>query len=321
MQLAVGLKTDPIEYRFTYHWLFRLMAEEGIHHAQLGSFAELYHLPDDYFLHLRQEAESFGITISSVFTAHRELGGFFRFEHPAWAEVAHRNFARMIEVAALLGAESVGGNPGSVMRDHMDLKPQGIDRYLAHMKELMHYAHQLGLRYLAVEPMSCLAEPPTLPAEIRGLAEELLAYHRQHPTTTVPVGYCVDISHGYADRSGQVRWSNVDLFQAALPYLHHVHLKNTDPIFNATFGFAPDERVRGIVDVALFRDLLLDAARAGTLPVDTVVAYLELGGPKTGRDYSDWQLEDSLRASLRHVREVFLAPSSPPPAPGEANHD
>ena len=109
-------------------------------------------------------------------------------------------------------------------------------------------------------------------------------------------------------------WSNVDLFQAALPYLHHVHLKNTDPIFNATFGFAPDERQQGIVDVALFRDLLLDAARAGTLPVDTVVAYLEVGGPKTGRDYSDWQLEQMLRASLRHVREVFLAAPAPPPA-------
>lgn len=305
MQLAIGVKTDPIEYRFSYEWLFRLMAEEGVQHAQLGSFSELYHLPDDFFLDLRRQAEAYGVSLTSLFTAHREVGGFFRFEHPAWELVARRNWERLIEVGALLGAESVGASPGAVMRGQMALKEQGIRRYLAHMKELMHYARERGLRALTIEPMSCLAEPPTLPDEIRSIAEELLAYHRQHPDSTVPVGYCVDVTHGYADRNGQVLWSNVELFRAALPYLNHVHLKNTDQLFNSTFGFSPAEREQGIIDVAFFRDLLLDHAEI--LPVDTVIGYLEIGGPKTGRDYSDWKLEEMLRVSLRHVRDVFLA--------------
>jgi len=305
LNVYVGVKTDPVEYRFSYEWLFRLMAEENVYHAQLGSFNELYHLPDAYFLDLRQQAEAYGISLTSVFTSHRELGGFFRFEHPAWERVARSNWERLIEIGALLGAESVGANPGAVMRDQTGLKEQGIQRYLAHMKELMHYACEKGLRCLTIEPMSCLAEPPTLPDEICRMAEELLGYHRQHPASTVPVGYCVDTSHGYADRDGQVRWSNVDLFVATLPYLNHVHLKNTDRLFNSTFGFSPGERGRGIVDLALFRDLLLGAGRTGMLPVETVIAYLEIGGPKTGRDYSDWKLDDMLRASLRHVREVF----------------
>lgn len=310
LELHVGVKTDPIEYRFSYEWLFRLMAEEGVEHAQLGSFTEMYFLSDDFFRDLRALAERFGIHISSIFSAHRELGGFFRFEHPAWEKAARRNYERMIEIGVLLGAQSVGASPGSVMRDHMATKEAGIRRYMEHMKELMHFAHDRGLPYLTIEPMSCLAEPPTLPDEIRAFAEELLAYHSDHPDNTAAVGYCVDIAHGYADRAGNVVCDNVQLFEATLPYLNHVHLKNTDALFNSTFGFTADERARGIVQVEHFRDLLIE--RAAVLPIQTVVGYLEIGGPKTGRDYSDWKLEDMLRHSLRHLRLAFSSPRSEP---------
>ena len=42
LTLHVGLKTDSVQYRYSYEWLFRLLAEEGIGHAQLGSFFEMY---------------------------------------------------------------------------------------------------------------------------------------------------------------------------------------------------------------------------------------------------------------------------------------
>ncbi len=167
----------------------------------------------------------------------------------------------------------------------------------------MHYAHDHGLEYLAIEPMSCLAEPPTTPDEIRRMAEELLAYHDAHPTTTVPVGYCVDISHGYVNREREVIWNNMTLFEAGLPYAHHIHLKNTDNIFNSTFGFLPEERERGIVDVAAVRDLLL--SNADIIPMSELICYLEIGGPKTGRDYSDYLLEDQLRGSLQYLKQYF----------------
>jgi ribulose-phosphate 3-epimerase len=303
LNFQVGIKADPIEYRYSYEWLFRLLAEEGIHHVQLGSFVEMFHFPDEFFVDLRELAEEYEVSISSLFTTHRELGGFFRHEHPAWADATHRNHKRLIEVGALTGARSVGSNPGAVMRDQMDFKEAGLQRYLTHMKEMMHYAHARGVPKLTIEPMSCLAEPPTLPDEIRSMAEELLAYHREHPAQTVSVGYCVDVAHGYADQQGRVRWNNMELLEVTLPYLDHVHLKNTDPIFNATFGFNPEERARGIVQIEAVRTLLL--ANADLIPVEEVVGYLEIGGPKTGRDYSDYKLEEMLRESLQYLRQTF----------------
>jgi sugar phosphate isomerase/epimerase len=310
LDLHVGVKSDPIEYRFSYEWLFRLLADEGIHYVQLGSFFEMYHLPDEFFLDLRHLAEKYAVTISSVFTTHRELGGFLRDEHPAWEAAARRNRKRMIEVGALLGAPSVGGNAGAVMRDRLGFKPEGMRRYMQYMRELMGYARHKGLNWLTIEPMSCLAEPPTLPDEIRSMAEELLAHHRGHPHETVPVGYCVDVAHGYVNQAGQLVCDNLQLIQAALPYVREMHLKNTDARFEAVFGFSPAERQQGIVHIEEIRDLLLHNAHL--IPVNQLIGYLEIGGPKTGRDYSDFKLEAQLRASLRYLRDTFV--TSPQPA-------
>ncbi len=301
-KLCLGVKTDPVEYRYSYEWLFRLMAEEGAPHAQLGSFFELYHLPDAYFHELRQTAADYGVKISSLFTAHRELGGFMRPE-TGWEGVARRSFERLIDVAALVGADAVGSSPGSLLRDGMAYKDAGIARYLAHMRELMHYAHERGVGWLTMEPMSCLAEPPTLPEEIEALAGELIAYHQQNRDTTAAVGLCLDIAHGYADSQANVVCDNLALIETSLPYTCEVHLKNTDRIFNATFGFSETDRARGIVDVPAIRELIL--SQGDRLPVSTLIGYLEISGPKTGRDYSDRQLEEQLRQSLRYLRQVW----------------
>ncbi|HLI47087.1 MAG TPA: ribulose-phosphate 3-epimerase [Chthonomonas sp.] len=304
LSLAVGVKSDPIEYRYSFSWLFRLMKEEGVRFLQLGTFFELYHLPDEAFLQLRAEAEAYGICIRSLFTAHRELGGFFRKE-AGYEQVARRCYERLIEVGALLGASAVGSNPGAVLRDEMDFKPDGLACYVRHMKELMHYAHEKGVRWLTIEPMSCLAEPPTTPDEIRELAEELNTYHAAHLSNTARVGYCVDIAHAYIDKRGALCYTPQALFEAALPALYEIHLKNTDARFEATFGFSEEERLRGVIEIATFRDLLYQHAHH--LPVSEVVGYLEIGGPKRGRDYTDPLLETQLRSSLRYLKQHFTA--------------
>ena len=309
LSLQLGVKTDPIEYRYSYDWLFRILADEGVGHVQLGTFFEIYQLPDEFFVDLRHRAQAHGLTISSVFTAHRELGGFFLAD-PSWQQVARRNFARLIEIGALLGAPSVGSNPGAVLRDQMATKPDGLRCYLSRMKELMAYARDCGVATLTIEPMSCLAEPPTLPDEMRSMAEELLAFHRENPETTASIGYCTDVAHGYADENGVVRFDNYQLLEASLPYLREIHLKNTDAKFDKTFGFSEEERARGIVQVAEVRDFLL--ARADVIPVRPLIGYLEIGGPKLGRDYSDCLLEAGLRASLRHLQEAFVTDGQPP---------
>ena len=300
--LQLGVKADPILYRYSYEWLFGLMRDEGVTNVQIGSFFELYHLPDRYFLHLRELAETYGIRIRSLFTSHRELGGFFR-DDEDWVMVAYRNYERFIEVGALMGVDYVGSNPGSVLRDQMGAKMRGISRYLQSMKMLQAYAFAQGLKGLTMEPRSCLAEPPTLPGELEAMACALAIHYNEHRNETVPVGYCVDVSHGYVNADGVVHHNNMALLEVALPHLFELHLKNTDSQFNATFGFSEADRARGVVDVpAVAHALHENAAR---LPVTELVGYLEIGGPKLGRDYSDFKLERQLRDSLAYLRETF----------------
>jgi len=302
LTLQLGVKTDPVEYRFSYEWLFRLLAEEGVRYVQLGTFFEVYQLPDEFFHRLRRQTDDQGLTIHSIFTAHRELGGFF-VDEPGWEGVARRNYERLIQVGALVGARSVGSNPGAVYRDRMGTKRRGVECYLRHMKELMGFAHQQGVEWLTIEPMSCLAEPPTPPDEIRSMAEELDAYHRQHAASTARIGFCADVAHGLVDREGRLVHDHLELLEATLPYLVELHLKNTDGRYCSTFGFGPAEREAGIIEIEPVRELLL--AHAERIPVDRLVGYLEIGGPKLGRDYSDQDLADQLRQSLGHLRDVW----------------
>lgn len=310
MRLELGVKSDPVEYRYSYEWLFRLMERECVTHLQLGTFFEFYQLPDAWFTDLRRRASDHGVAINSVFTAHRELGGFFRDDGPGWEAVARKNYERLIDVAALLGARFAGSNPGAVLRDRMGTKRQGSETFLGNFRELQKRADDRGIAWLTMEPMSCLAEPPTLPAEMKAYMEAVTP----QGNGVARAGYCVDISHGYADEGGAVVHDPMALLRAALPHTCEIHLKNTDAGFGSTFGFGPAELKRGVVDVTAFRDLLVGAADA--VPVDVLIGYLEIGGPKTGRDYSDVHLERHLRESLAHLKDTWLGSAeAPAPAP------
>ena len=69
MKIEIGVKSDPIQYRYTYEWLFDLMREQKVRYLQLGSFFELYMLDDSFFKDLRNLAEKKDIEIRSCFTA------------------------------------------------------------------------------------------------------------------------------------------------------------------------------------------------------------------------------------------------------------
>lgn len=303
--IKVGIKTDPINTRYSYDWLFELLQEEGVEYVQLGSFFELYTLEDDYFYALKEKAQRYGLHIRSAFTAHRELGGFF-YGDVFMERAARRNYERFIEVAAVLGVEYCGSNPGAVHRDALHLKKDGIACYLRHMKELIHFASEKGLKGLTVEPMSCLAEPPTLPEEVDAMMKNIAEYRERYPDT-VPVYLCSDISHGYVNATYEVVHSNMELFEHNMRYMAEFHFKNTDQYYNSTFGFSPEELAKGIIDLEEVRQVI--SRNEKLLPVREVVGYLEIGGPKIGRDYSDIQLEQSLRTSLRAIREIFVSPT------------
>jgi hypothetical protein len=315
MTFSLGFKTDPVEYRYSYLWLWELLERLGVRFAQLGSSFEMYQLPDSYFLRLRREAEDHGVTIHSTFTAHRELGGLLLNDREM-REVARTNYRRWIEIASLVGASSAGSNPGAVMRDQISHKRAAEDQYLEAMIPLAGYAAELGLECLTLESMSALAEPPTTKAEISRFMQTLNSRSgtpagpgeadRKVDTSTsgrVPIYICADIAHGYASESGMVIESNEELFAHAVPWMWEFHIKNTDAIYNSTFGFSAQERERGIVDLAEFAGLV--SSNAGRFPREAMVGYLELPGPKLGRDYSDHLLERQIKDSVNAIREFF----------------
>ncbi len=302
MTLSLGIKSDPVEYRYSYEWLFALMRELRVPYLQLGSSFELYLVEDGYITDLRALAERYGVRIRSCFTAHRELGGFFT-RDARLETVARRAYERWIEIGGMLGADFVGSNPGAVYRDRMGDKPPASTLFLEHLTELMHAGADAGLSGLTIEPMSSAAEPPSLPDEISAYAEVTGEYHEAHPHETVPAYFCGDISHAYVDSARSVVHDHWELLELELPRMAEFHFKNTDELYSSTFGFGPAARERGIIDLTELREILL--RRADDVPVEDLTGYLELGGPKLGRDYSDPLLRDQLVESIEAIREVF----------------
>ena len=71
MTVHLGVKSDPIENRYSYEWLFDLMSSLGVYRMQLGTTYHTHSADDEYFRRLRASAERKGISISSLFSAHR----------------------------------------------------------------------------------------------------------------------------------------------------------------------------------------------------------------------------------------------------------
>lgn len=301
--IKIGIKTDPIITRYSFDWLFDLLVEEEIKYIQLGAFFEMFHMEsDDYFHRLREKADKRGLRIKSMFSAYREFGGFF-YNDPHMEKASRKMYEKYIHIAGVLGLDYAGTNPGAVYRDQFEKKDRGIEVYMKHMKELQFLAKEKGLQAFNIEPMSSLAEPPTTPEEMDYMIGKLNKHHQLNPENTVPVWLCGDISHGLADINQQVVHSNVDLFKHAIPMMSEFHFKNTDKVFGSTFGFSPEEQKSGIVDLKEVRQIC--EAHQNRWPVEEVVGYLEIGGPKIGRDYSDPLLGSALRTSLRAIKEVF----------------
>jgi len=301
MTLHLGVKSDPIVARYSFDWLFDLMNGCGVHRLQMGSSFPVWFAADDWFRALRRCAESKSIRISSLFSSFRELG--FANEDPLLDDVARRGWQRAIHVASLVGADSFGSNACLVLRDKPQTREPGLRTFAENMKSLLATARAAGLKALTVEPMSSVYELPSTPEDVRTMMEEFDAFHSEHSGTTVPFHLCGDISHGVADAEGAVIHDNWSLFEMQIPWMREFHFKNTDAIFNSTFGFDPSERKRGIIDLPRLKQLIDD--NAGRFPCAEVVGYLEIPGPKLGREYADRHLERMLVESLQALKAVF----------------
>jgi hypothetical protein len=302
MRVHVGVKSDPIESRYSYEWLFDLMRGLGLQRMQMGTTYNTFHAGDEFFRQLRRSAEKRQVSISSVFSARRELVGFGSAD-PVLEEASFLGWKRLIEVGALVGADTSGSNGFFLLRDKPELRQVGVDTFLKNIKLLLPIAKKAGLKALTVEPMSSLYEYPSTTGELRTLFDALAPFLADNPKTTVPLLLCSDISHGIADAERKVVYDNWALFEQQVPWMWEFHFKNTDAVFDATFGFSPAERARGIVDLPRLKALI--ERNAPRFPVKEITGYLEINGPKTGRDYHDGKLESALVQSLEALKTVF----------------
>lgn len=301
MTLHLGVKSDPIVTRYSFDWLFDLMKECGVHHLQMGSSFPVWFAADDWFRSLRRSAESRSIRISSMFSSFRELG--FANEDPLLDDMTRRGWERAIHVASLVGADSFGSNACLVLRDKPQTREPGLRTFADSMKSLLASARAAGLKALTIEPMSSVYELPSTPEDIRAIVREMDAFHAANASSTVPLQLCGDISHGLADAEGKVLHDNWSLFEMQVPWMREFHFKNTDAIFNSTFGFDPAERKKGIVDLSRLKRLI--DSNADRFPCGEVTGYLELPGPKLGREYTDGHLERMLVESIQALKAVF----------------
>ena len=69
------------------------------------------------------------------------------------------------------------------------------------------------------------------------------------------------------------------------------------------FGFSKEEQQKGIVDLQELKKF--NESNLELFPVNDLVGYLEISGPKTGRDYSDILLRKNLSESLIAIKNVF----------------
>jgi hypothetical protein len=302
MKVHLGIKSDPIEGRYTFDWLFGLMNDLGVDRLQYGSAVPALLADDGYFQGLRREAEKRGILIASLLTANREFGGFAS-GNPFLQAATLRLWERIIRVASLLGAKSAGTNASIAPRDRPDWKEPGILTFFVNVKRLMFRARAEGLEALTTEPMSSTWEFPATPEDIGRLAADLDPFHAANPDTTVPFLLCGDISHGVADESRRVVHDNWALFEKEIPWMWEFHIKNTDPIFHATFGFGGEEVKKGIIDPARLARTIED--NASRFPVPEITGYLEIPGPKVGRDYTDGHLGRMLSESITELQGHF----------------
>jgi hypothetical protein len=302
MKFHIGVKSDPMQNRYTYEWLFELMRSYGIHHLQLGGLLEMPLLEDGFYHDLRDNAERYGIHIKSLYAAHRITAGFFS-RNASLEKAARRIFEIYIHAGGVLQTDYVGANAGVVYQDHPEYKERGIECYLGHIRKLMAFAKREGLEGITVEAMSCAHEWPTTPDEIAFLAQVASEHHKAHVDTTVPLYILGDVSHGYADEQRVVVHNHYGIFESAIPYMCEFHFKNTDKIYDSTFGFSEEERKTGVVDLREIKKIIY--RNADRWPVEDVVGYLELPGPKFGRDYSDPLLKKQLSESIEALLSVF----------------
>ena len=140
MTLHLGVKSDPIESRYSFDWLFDLMKGCGVHRLQMGTLVPGLLRGGRSFP--RTAALGGGTRDPDHQHVHIPPGARVRQRRSAARRCRRRGWERMIHVAALVGAECVGSNACVVLRDQpADPGARACGPSSQNMKELLGIAH------------------------------------------------------------------------------------------------------------------------------------------------------------------------------------
>jgi len=174
-----------------------IVARSGARYVQLTADLLDVRLPERLVAKQAEDIASAcaqrGLTITSLFT-----GAFTRVNHLAHPDADVRKwwqgyFRLLIDVAASLGAKSVGSHPG-ILSARDDENPRvreiRVQQNIEGWHALAAHAAQAGLQFLLWEPMSISREQGHTIAEARKLQDRL------NDGPAVPIMVCLDVDHG-----------------------------------------------------------------------------------------------------------------------------
>ena len=246
-----------------------------------------------YYRDIGQHAADRGVGIETVLTFYRDTAAI---AHPN-ADVRESTYIvgkAMLEAARCYGARLAGSMPFTMDKeiagDPKQFKPL-FDAAIEIWNRWRREASDYGLEGLIIEAMSTLREGCSTIVDTR---ETLDAFDRAESSEPmVPMGLLYDVGHGISEtESSDPRDRDFEAWIGAFPdRIVEIHLKDTDPLFQATFHFGSG---KGIIDLEkLFRVM------RETITVPRVVMFLEIPG-KRARDIGE------IESIEEHKRSIAL---------------
>jgi len=255
-----------------------------------------------YHSEVAEHAEKVGIGIPTMLTFYRDNNSVTH-SNPEIRDHAYTVMRSMAVEAGCLGCKVVGASFGTILVEDMGAarRDECIRAGLEYWQRWLELLHSEGVEWATIETMSTLREPPATIGYARELIGRLADYHQRYPSTTCRPGFCYDLGHGAAeperDTDDDTRFSA--WFEALSTEIVHIHLKNTDPQFLATWPFTDEYRECGIIELGEVVRAIRDNLRA-----EKIYVMVEVPG-KRGRLIGEQESIKANRLSLENMKRAM----------------
>jgi len=256
MRLSVNTGFAVNRYPEPEVWT-EIVAESGIKHVQLTTDLLEIRLPEDLVNRQTRDilraCDNQGLSISTIFT-----GAFTRVNHMAHPDLEVRKwwtnyFKRLVDVAARLGANSVGSHPGILSaKDDQDrgIRKLRVNQNVEAWHQVAEHAKAAGLAQLLWEPMSISREQGETISSARLLQKKLSS------GSAIPILMCLDVDHGdvsSTDPRDTDPYVWLEEFAHVAPV---IHLKQTTANKGGHWPFTAAYNVEGRIDPQRVVDII-----------------------------------------------------------------